>query len=323
MFPRVPIIDLSAWRSEDLPGRVAIAAELDQGLRESGFLMVSGHGVPESWKEELRLSAGRFFRLPREVKDQYATSVGGRGWIPPGREANAYYGEQADGARPDLKESFSFGRELSTGDPDVDALWFPANAHPAEAPELAELCARYTAAVRGVFNQLMEISSLALGLPTDWFSLRTARSPHTLNINRYPPLSETGPAMEGQYRIAPHTDWGVLTILDRQAGYGGLQIQDREGSWHDAPVEGGAFTVNIGDLMARWTGDRWRSTSHRVLPPSTAAPDEELTSLIVFVQADVDTVVTPIPPPVGLTTEYAAVTAGDYLLERARAATVA
>ena len=93
------------------------------------------------------------------------------------------------------------------------------------------------------------------------------RGPQTFNINRYPPLSATGPAKEGQYRVAPHTDWGILTILDRQPGYGGLQVQALVGTWAASPYVPGAFTVNVADLLSRWTGGRWRSTRHRVLPP--------------------------------------------------------
>jgi isopenicillin N synthase-like dioxygenase len=160
---------------------------------------------------------------------------------------------------------------------------------------------------------------VALGLPENWFASRALASPHTFNINRYPPMTVTGPPREGQFRVAPHTDWGILTILDRQPGYGGLQVQTLAGTWEDAPYAAGAFTVNVADLLSRWTGERWRSTRHRVLPPSADSPDEELISLIVFLEAEVDTVI----QPVAGATDFAPIVAGDYLLERAAAATVA
>jgi isopenicillin N synthase-like dioxygenase len=80
----------------------------------------------------------------------------------------------------------------------------------------------------------------------------------------------------------------------------------------------GAFTVNVGDILARWTADRWRSTRHRVLPPPAQDPDEELVSLILFHEADMDTVVEPLFPG----TPHQPVTAADYLRERTASASV-
>ena len=148
--------------------------------------------------------------------------------------------------------------------------------------------------MRELYYDLLRMSAVALGLDEDFFVSHVLRGPHTFNINRYPPLSVTGPAKEGQFRVAPHTDWGILTILDRQPGYGGLQVQATDGTWADAPYVPDAFTVNVADLLSRWTGESWRSTRHRVLPPPEQAPDEELISLIVFLEAEVDTVIKPV-----------------------------
>jgi isopenicillin N synthase-like dioxygenase len=287
----VPLIDLGPWLDGDRAARATLAASVDRALRESGFLLLGGHGVSARLAAEVRAAARRFFALPASVKAAYATPVGGRGWLPPGREANSFYGEAADPRRADLKESYTLGRDFRTGEPDVDLAWFPPNVWPAEVPELAALCAEYAEEVRGVYARLLEVCAVALGLAPGWFVDRTRSSPHTFNINRYPPRTETGPPRHGQFRIAPHTDWGMITMLDRQVGQGGLQIQRPDGSWVDAPFVADSLTVNIGDLLARWTGDRWRSTRHRVLPPPERAPGEELISLVLFLEADVDTVV--------------------------------
>ena len=316
----IPLIDLRRWRSGE---RASVAAETDNALRESGFLMISGHGVSIELRAAVRAAAKRFFELPAEQKDPYAAPVGGRGWIPVGKEANAFYGLEADVTRADLKESYTIGREHRTGNPAVDEAWFSPNIWPEQVPELAQLCNEYAQAIRTLYDELLEVCTAALGLPDGWLIERTRNSPHTFNVNRYPPLCETGKPLDGQYRVAPHTDWGILTILDRQIGYGGLQIQTPDEEWIDAPHVEDSFTVNIGDLMARWTGDRWRSTRHRVLPPPAESPGEELISLILFLEADVDTVIVPLPTPIGHRQDYPPVTAGDYLMERAKAATVA
>jgi isopenicillin N synthase-like dioxygenase len=322
MTTGIPLIDLRDWRGGDATGRSAVAGRMDRALQSSGFLMIDGHGIDPGLAEALRVAARRFFALPAEDKECYATAVGGRGWIPPGREANAFYREVADTTRADLKESWTSGRDHRSGDPAIDAEWFAPNVWPAEVPELAGLCTRFSDAVRVLYLELLEMGATALGLDVGWFASQARSSPHTFNLNRYPPLTETGPALDGQYRIAPHTDWGILTVLDRQPGHGGLQVQRSDGSWQDAPHTPGALTVNVGDLLARWTGDRWRSTRHRVLPPPDAAPEEELISLVVFLEADMDTVIRPLPSPIGRNSAYPPVTAGEYLMERTRAADV-
>jgi isopenicillin N synthase-like dioxygenase len=316
--PDIPLLDIQAWRDGTPGNRERLAARMDQALRDSGFLLIENHGVEAGLRMRIREESRRFFALPHERKARYATPVGGRGWIPQGGEANAFYGEEADPERADLKESLTIGRDVRTGDETIDAEWFKPNIFPAERPGLSPLCAQFTAQVRELYYDLLRMSATALGLPGDWFTDRVRRGPHTFNINRYPPLRTTGKPKEGQFRVAPHTDWGILTILDRQPGYGGLQIQGLDGAWADAPYVEDAFTVNVADLLSRWTGGRWRSTRHRVLPPPEEAPDEELISLIVFLEADVDTVVTPVTGE----TAYEPVVAGEWLAARAAAATM-
>jgi isopenicillin N synthase-like dioxygenase len=315
----IPLIDLNRWCEGD---RAAVAAETDAALQESGFLMVSGHGVSVELRAAVRAAAKRFFALSSEQKVPYAAPVSGRGWIPIGKEANAFYGVEADVTRADLKESYTLGRDFQTGDAALDEAWFKPNVWPAEIPELAELCAEYAEAIRALNEELLRICAVALGLDEEWFAERSRNSPHTFNINRYPPLSETGVPREGQFRVGPHTDWGMLTILDRQVGYGGLQIQTLDGDWIDAPHIEDAFTINIGDLLERWTGNRWRSTRHRVLPPPSQSPSEELISLIMFMETDFDLEITPLPAPISRRRDYPPVIAADFFLERSNAATV-
>ena len=316
--PDIPLLDISVWRHGTEQQRRSVAARMDRALRRSGFLLIENHGVPATLRRRIREEAGKFFALPAERKRAYATPVGGRGWIPQGGEANAFYGEVADPARADLKESITNGRDFLTGDAAMDEQWFAANVWPAECPDLAALAGEFTEQAHGLYYDLLRMGAVALGLDEEVFVSHVQRGPQTFNINRYPPLSATGPAVEGQYRVAPHTDWGILTILDRQPGYGGLQVQSLDGTWADAPYVPDAFTVNVADLLSRWTGERWRSTRHRVLPPPEKAPDEELISLIVFLEAEMDTVIS----PVAGNRELAPVVAGDWYRVRESAATV-
>jgi len=318
-IPDIPLLDISVWRVGSATRRDDLARRLDGALRQSGFLLIEGHGIDPGLPRAIRAEAARFFGLPARLKQRYSAPVGGRGWIRPGGEANAFYGQRAEPGRADLKESLTMGRSFTTGDPATDAEWFAPNVYPAECPDLEALCERYATEVTGLYYELLEACAVALGLARDFFTSRARRSPHTFNINRYPSLAQAGEPLAGQFRVAPHTDWGMLTILDRQPGYGGLQVQMPGSAWADAPYAPGAFTINVGDILARWTADRWCSTRHRVLPPSALDPDEELVSLILFHEADMDTVVEPLFPGSG----YPPVTAADYLRERTAAASVA
>ncbi|MCX5312463.1 isopenicillin N synthase family oxygenase [Streptomyces sp. NBC_00154] len=298
--PTIPTIDLRPWLSGDAQVRRETAATVDAALRAAGFLLVTGHGVDPAPRTAIRDAARGFFRLPAAVKEPYAVKVGGRGWLGPGAEANGC----AEGTQtpPDLKESLSFAAEDPTGDPAIDAEWFLPNTWPREAPGLRAPVTEYLAQMRTLSDRLLELLGAALGEPEDFFTRHTTHPTWGFNINWYPGTEVVGEPEPGQFRIGPHTDFGTVTVLDRQAGKGGLQIFTDDGGWEDAPYDPEAFTINIGDLMARWTGDRWRSGRHRVLPPPSDAPAEELMSLVYFYECDPRTTVESVPAPTGRVT---------------------
>jgi isopenicillin N synthase-like dioxygenase len=318
-MPDIPLIDIDRWRHAGTAERAATERRVDEALQETGFLLLEHHDVPSALTASLRAEARAFFSWSPEDKEPYATGVGGRGWIPPGLEANGY----AEGLEtpPDLKESWSSGFEHTTGDPAADAEWFAPNVWPEGLCGLQAASDAYASAMRALATELLTMLARSLGLTDDWFTSQTRASSHSLILNHYPSLRATGTPLAGQYRIGPHTDFGTITILDRQPGYGGLQVYVA-GEWTDAPWVDGTLTVNIGDLMARWTADRWRSTRHRVLPPDGRGPDEDLVSLIFFYEADHDAVITPLPPPVGSTGAYPPIRCDEYLRERYRTITV-
>ncbi len=320
MSSSVPVIDLTPWYSGDPAARAAVAARVDAALRGVGFFLITGHGVPDSLRAAVREHARAFFGLPDAVKRRYAVTVGGRGWLPPGVEANGY----AEGTEtpPDLKESFAVGADQPTGDPAVDGYWFQRNVYPAEIPALEAAVVRYLAAMRKLADELLVLCAAALELDSDFFTRHTGHSTHTMNINWYPPMSVAGEPEPGQFRIGPHTDFGTVTILDREPGKGGLQVWSPDDGWEDAPFVPGSFTINTGDLLARWSGARWKSNRHRVLPPQAQAPDEDLVSLVYFYEANHDALIESLGPPIGQRGDYAPVVSADFLKERLDAITI-
>ena len=187
---------------------------------------------------------------------------------------------------------------------------------------LQGLVAEYTAAMRRLSDDLLALFARALGLSDNPFAALASRPTWTMNINHYPPASVVGEPEPGQFRIGPHTDFGTVTVLDREPGAGGLQVYSDAEGWEDAPWEPGALTVNIGDLLEYWSGRRWPSGRHRVLPPQPHAPEEDLVSLIYFYEANHDAVVTPLEPPIGRVSGLDPVTSADFIKERLDAITV-
>ena len=315
----IATVDISRWYAGGADAD-SVATELDEGLQRAGFILVTGHGIDPNLSAAVRAAARKFFDLPEEVKARYSVSVGGHGWIAPGAEANAY----AEGAEtpPDLKESYSLGAETAVGDPEVDRIWFAPNVWPDEVPHLQSLVNRYTAAMRRLADDLLALMAHSLGLPDNPFAALAGRPTWTMNINHYPPISSVGEPEPGQFRIGPHTDFGTVTILDREPGAGGLQVFSDDDGWSDAPYDPAALTVNIGDLLEYWSGRRWPSGRHRVLPPQPHAPEEDLVSLIYFYEANHDALVRPLEPPIGRVSGLAPVTCSAFIKERLDAITV-
>lgn len=308
-------VDLAQWRAGGAPADTVCAA-VDESLQRAGFLLVTGHGIDPALPVALRTAARDFFALPTEVKQRYAVGVGGRGWIGPGMEANGY----AEGTEtpPDLKETYNSGAQTPVGVPEVDDFWFAPDVWPAEAPALRQLFTAWTAQMKTLSDDLLALMAASLGLAGERNPFRglAANATWTSNINHYPPMTMVGAPEPGQFRIGPHTDFGTVTVLDREPGAGGLQVYSELGGWAVAPYDPAALTINIGDLLEYWSGGRWPAGRHRVLPPQPETPEEDLVSLIYFYELDHDAVVTPLEPPLGRETGRPPVTAGDFIKER-------
>ncbi|MFC5149445.1 isopenicillin N synthase family dioxygenase [Streptomyces aureoversilis] len=294
----IPTIDLSLWRSGDRRSRDRLATAVDRSLERAGFLLVTGHGVDPDLPAAIRTAARAFFHQPADAKLPFLAEGGQYGWSGPGAVATG----RAEGliTPPDLVETWSTAPgpdDAAAGRPGPGLL--PAKAWPSRSPALQPLLARYVRSMRALADELLELLAAALRQPLDFFTRHTSQPDWTLTLNWYPAITTAGMPRPGQFRVGPHTDFGTVTVLDRQPGKGGLQIHTEDDGWQDAPYDPEALTVNIGDLMARWTGDRWRSGRHRVLAPPADAPSEELMSLVYFYDCDPHTVVESLPAPIG------------------------
>jgi isopenicillin N synthase-like dioxygenase len=250
----------------------AVARAIDDACRDTGFLLLSGHGVPQELCDRMLDACDEFYALPIERKRRLFVEdpAANRGYTGVGEEALAYtIGEETP---PDLFEALTVGREDATGPYfDEHRSYFEPNVWPAEMPGLRGLFLEYEEALRRVQRDVLAAMDLALGLPDGWFGECTRDAIITTRSLLYERQAGAGPPVKNQMRLGAHTDYGVLTLLLADE-IPGLQVR-RDGAWHDVVPPRGTLIGNIGDLLARWTNDRWRSTLHRVVPPPPDGSD--------------------------------------------------
>lgn len=315
-----PVIDVSPWYRGDA-GRDAVAQHVREACESTGFFAVRGHRVPPALIEEMRSVSRAFFDRPVAEKEKVARPrpEQNRAWHADGTETLARLAGKE--SPPDYKEVFAMGP------PDVpaDDPWYHElpGAYPNYAPNLwpAEPAAfeptwrAYWRAMEDLQDTVARIFAVALDLPEDWFVRHLDRHCSMLRALNYPAQAER--PKPGQLRAGEHTDLGMLTILKNEAADGGLQVRDLAGRWHDAPVVEDGFVVNIGDLLMRWTNDRFVSTMHRVANPVQGAGARRL-SIAYFVAPNHDSPIECLPTcqSPARPARYPATTVAGYRNER-------
>lgn len=252
MIHGLPLIDIDPLISGDKAGKATVGRQIGAACKDRGFFYIVGHGVPDAVTRQAFQGARALFDLPDAAKQAVAKSrsPANRGYEPLGGQT------LEAGAPPDLKEGFYIGAEEPFGEFNRGP-----NQWPVELPDLPSVLLDYHARMLDLARRLMEGLALSLDMPEDAFADFCTSPVAILRLLHYPPQP---PAMPGRGAGA-HTDFGALTIL-LQDDVGGLEVYDQAtGDWTPAPPIGGAFVVNLGDLIARWTNDRYRSTPHRVV----------------------------------------------------------
>lgn len=194
---------------------------------------------------------------------------------------------------------------------------FAPNLWPEQPADLRSAYESYFQVMSNLAADLMRLFALALELPADYFDGSIDRHISRLRVRNYPAPREV-PA-PGQLRAGAHSDYGSLTILKTEDRPGGLQVLGKTGEWLDVPHLPGTFVVNIGDMMARWTNDRWVSTLHRVVnPPPDRAADSRRQSLVFFHNPNYDAVVSCLPGCASATNppKHPPTTSGGHLREK-------
>ncbi|OED38135.1 oxidoreductase [Chromatiales bacterium (ex Bugula neritina AB1)] len=259
----LPIIDISDLTSSDQLKRQNVGETLRAACQDRGFFYCTGHGIADRLINEVLEQTSALFSQPQDKKMAVEKSNSGcnRGYETLG-------GQTLDaGGQPDRKEGYYIGVELPDTDPRVIAGRFNRgpNLWPSDLSDFQPVMSRYFAAMESLGATLMQGIALSLELPGNYFSSYNSDTLATLRLLHYPPQPPDEPDRMG---AGAHTDFGGLTIL-LQDNNGGLQVWNRaDNTWDNAPPQKGAFIVNLGDMIARWTNDRYKSTLHRVINTS-------------------------------------------------------
>lgn len=286
---RIPLIDVAPFAEGGPAEKWRVAQAVDKACREIGFLMVTGHGVRREILDDVQRAYHEFFARPETEKAHYqVTAECYRGYVPRAAETFAYSLNQQ--TPPDLRESFVVG-PIDTPDDDyhrgpIGRRFFAPNVWPARPAYLRASSENFYRAMEALAGTLMRIFAVALGLPEDFFNDKIDRHITILGAMYYPPVHRA-PA-PGQIRSGAHTDYGSLTIVHTDTDVGGIEVLTPEQRWIRVPYVRDAFIVNLGDLMAEWTNDRWVSTLHRVGLPALGEEHRDRLSVIFFHQPNYD-----------------------------------
>lgn len=299
-----------------------MAAEVDKICRTIGFLVIEKHGVPDAIVSAAWEASRAFFDLPIDEKLEVKPEDPGcpRGYFPFAAEALAK--SLGLDTPPDIKESFGIGPlrapEYEIGAADRE-FHYGENLWPIRPPNLRRALTGYFEAMTEAGSRVLRLFAAALELPQDHFEAFHRHPMCALRCINYP-ASET-PLLPEQKGAGEHSDYGSLTMLKSDPEVPGLEIRLPSGEWAKAPLVEDAFIVNIGDLMARWTNDRWVSTMHRVVLPAESG-GRRRQSMAFFHNTSFDARIECIPTclAAGETAKYPPVLAGQYLIDRFSAA---
>lgn len=318
MADTVPVIDVAPFLRR-ASGCDAVPRAIAQACEQIGFFSIVGHGVDAALIGRTVALARAFFARPIEQKHRVQPAIAGqpRGFRAMGDEGLAY--TRAGAAAFDLKEVFQIGPAYDDSPyfRTADALpHFMPNVWPADMPEFAQAFTAYYDAMQALSIELMRACALALDLPEHWFDAKIDRHISALRVLHYP--AQSGAAQSGQLRAGAHSDYGTLTILLSQNVAGGLQVMGKAGDWLDVHAPPGSFVINVGDLLMRWTNDRWVSTLHRVLNPPPAHASDSRISLAFFHHPNYDAEVRCIESCLrpGAAPKYPPVLAGPYRVQK-------
>jgi len=307
----IPLIDLHGNLDPAHAAAPEAARALHDALSTIGFAYIGGHNVRPDVREAAFAASREFHASPLAKKESLAINRFHRGYMGMA-SSTIVTSSVAKVTRPNMSESLMLMHELPPDDPALlagEPLQGP-NQWPDWVPDFRPRVERYIAEVDALGRYVIQLIAMSLGLPAHALDHHFAKPTTFLRMLHYPPQP---PLDDDQMGSAPHTDYGVITLL-AQDNTGGLQVRPRGGDWIEAPPIPDTYVLNVGDMLARWTNERFVSTPHRVINRSGG----DRYSLPYFLDPAMDARIECLSTCVdaGQPPRHAPVLYGDYLIER-------
>jgi isopenicillin N synthase-like dioxygenase len=263
VFKEIPQIDLSPVFTDCQKGLYRVSEDIRQAYTEVGFAYIYNHGFPQELIEA-GFEAARFFHgLPLEEKMNIRLNKAYRGYMP-FQGSILKVSTLGTAQTPNQSAAFILGYEAEKNDPDYIAQINLAgpNQWPENAAHFKKTITEYNEKMLVLARKMVQVFAVAFGLEPNALDHHFIKPSTFLRLQYYPEQPDLIP--ESQYGIAPHTDYGFLTLL-AQDSRGGLQVRNQEGEWIDAPYIPGTLVLNSSDMLKRMTNDVFISTPHRVI----------------------------------------------------------
>ena len=285
----IPVIDFApAFRGA--PGGLdAVAREVRRASEQVGFFYLAGHGVAPEVVEAAFAASREFHALPLDDKQRLALNENNIGYLAPNQSIQGA-STVHKATRPNYNESFFISHDRGPDHPDVvaGAPLRGRNQWPDGHPWMRSAMVRYFKTLESVGGQMLPVLARALEMPGDYFAPFFENEAHiNLRFLHYPPQEVDDDEQFGQ---GPHTDNSFITILARM-DVPGLAVRLPSGDWLAPPLIPGTFLVNLGNMMKRWSNDRFLSTPHGVVNDS----GKDRYSIAFFFSPNVDSVIECLP----------------------------
>ena len=294
MLNEIPRINYEALCDEDDQKNKFELDKLKTAVTKYGFLIIKNYPIDLEKIENVFLLYKQFFKLPFEEKNKVnmSTTLSNRGWGGiKAEQVNANF-------NPDNKEIFDCGPDIRIEHKFQDLPYYSKNIWPDQIPCFEENIINFYNSCSEISIAILKQIENSLNYANNYFADKFKLPMALLRCNYYPKRSSE--LSNKDFGIAPHTDYGCLTLLFTDATPG-LEVELPSKKWEKVTANKDEIIVNFGDMLEIWSNKQIKATPHRVI-----GSDNERFSIPFFFNPQYDTIIS----------KEKNILAGDYLSSR-------